>query len=159
MIAENIAINTQEPRELLEEPRQEITQPYLPDSQSDIIRVMSLYKSKGLTASLVLVTGCMAGALPSIDPAVTQAQQDFHVDEQHRLFYVAITRASATLVVSSSVMLPLADAYRNRIRVYRRSVRYGESFAITGASPFLNDLGSSAPSTMHTDQWRGVVGF
>ena len=159
LIAEKLAIKTEDPRGLLEELRQEITQPYLPDSQSDIIRVMSLYKSKGLTASLVLIAGCMAGALPSIDPGFTQAQQDFHLDEQRRLFYVAITRASETLVVSSSVMLPLSDAYQNRIQVYRTMVRYGESFAITGASPFLNDLGPSAPSTMHTDQWRGVAGF
>ena len=33
--------------------------------QNDIIRVMSLHKSKGLTAKCVLVVGCVAGALPT----------------------------------------------------------------------------------------------
>lgn len=159
VIAENLAINAQDPPELLEELRQEITQPYLPDSRSDVIRVMSFHKSKGLTASLVLVAGCMAGALPSIDTDATQALQDFQLEEQRRLFYVAITRASETLVVSSSVMLPITDAYRNKIQVYRKMWYHGESFAITGASPFLNDLGPSAPSTINTNQWRNVEGF
>jgi DNA helicase-2/ATP-dependent DNA helicase PcrA len=53
-----------------------LTQPELPRSAGDVIRVMSLHKSKGLTAELVVVAGCIGGAIPSIDPDLPEAEQD-----------------------------------------------------------------------------------
>ena len=43
-----------------------ITQPELP-TDVDYVRVMSLHKSKGLTADLVIVMGCVEGLIPRID--------------------------------------------------------------------------------------------
>ena len=63
-----IAPNVQTPDELLKELRTEITQPELPGTQGQSIRIMSLHKSKGLTASLVVIAGCVAGILPSLIP-------------------------------------------------------------------------------------------
>ena len=159
LMAENIAIEFPDPRELLETLRQEITQPYLPDSKSDIVRVMSLHKSKGLTARLVVVAGCVAGALPTIDTAESQAIQDFQLEEQRRLFYVAITRPSDTLILSSFTTLPTRDALQNGIHVVRYYRRGGAPFARTAASPFIAELGPSAPTPIDTKTWRIQAGF
>lgn len=159
LMAENIAIELADPPELLEMLRQEITQPYLPDSKGDIVRVMSLHKSKGLTARLVVVAGCVAGALPTIDTKEPQAVQDFQLEEQRRLFYVAITRPTDTLVLSSFITLPSRDALQNGIHVVRYYRRGGNSFAQTAASPFIAELGPTAPTPIDTQTWRTQVGF
>lgn len=62
----------------------------------DYIRVMSLYKSKGLTADLVVVVGCIQGLIPFIPDDLSSAERDRALEEQRRLFYVAITRTRQT---------------------------------------------------------------
>ena len=52
-----IAADVAQPPELLEELRVAITQPELPGPQSNAVRIMSLHKSKGLTARLVIIAG------------------------------------------------------------------------------------------------------
>ena len=159
LMAENIAVETEDAKEILELLRQEITQPHLPDSQSDVIRVMSLHKSKGLTAHLVMVMGCVAGALPTIDQRDSPAVQDFQREEQRRLFYVALTRATHTLVVSSFIALPSREALQNGIQVVRYRGRGPDSIAETAASPFIAELGPAAPATIGTIEWRRRAGF
>jgi DNA helicase II / ATP-dependent DNA helicase PcrA len=53
-------------RELLDEVRIGVTQMETP-IDVDFVRVMSLHKSKGLTAKVVVVMGCIEGMIPSID--------------------------------------------------------------------------------------------
>jgi superfamily I DNA/RNA helicase len=159
LMAEAIAVRIEDPRKLLEELREDVTQPYLPDSQSDVVRVMSLHKSKGLTAGLVVVAGCMEGALPRVDADLPPAAQDAQYEEQRRLFYVAITRATDTLVISSATALPLADAYRSQVTIRRRRMIGGEPVAVTTASPFISELGAAAPPVIRGSDWRARVGF
>jgi DNA helicase II / ATP-dependent DNA helicase PcrA len=77
--------------QLLDRLRASITQPELP-TDVDYVRVMSLHKSKGLTADLVVVMGCVEGLVPTLPRDVTQAERDLALEEQRRLFYVSITR-------------------------------------------------------------------
>lgn len=159
LMAETIALNVQDPTALLDELRLAITQPYLPDSGSDIIRVMSLHKSKGLTASLVVIAGAMAGALPTVDGSSPQADQDAQRFEQRRLFYVAITRATDTLVVSAPSLVPFAEAMRAQVTVVRQRRIGGEQYSVVAMTPFLGELGASRPNTITGDSWRTNVGF
>jgi DNA helicase II / ATP-dependent DNA helicase PcrA len=159
LMAEMIAVATEEPSEILEALRQDITQPYLPDSSSDVIRVMSLHKSKGLTAALVVVAGCMAGALPRIDPEAQPAEQDAQLREQRRLFYVAITRATDTLVLSSPVLLPFAAAMQAQVTIARRRRVGNRQLAETSMSPFVQELGQACPRPVGTQTWRLSDGF
>ena len=159
LIAEEIAVNTSDARGILEEMRQTITQPYLPDSDSDVIRVMSLHKSKGLTASLVVIVGAMAGALPHIDDALSPAEQDAQLLEQRRLFYVAITRTTDALVISAPVLVPFAQAMQAQVTVVRRRWLSGESYSVVAMSPFIAELGTSCPAVVTADAWRTAVGF
>ena len=159
LLAERLALENQEAPSLLKALTQAITQPELPDSSSDIIRVMSLHKSKGLTAALVIVCGCVAGALPSIKANASRAEQDAQFEEQRRLFYVAITRATTSLVVSSSVSMPVRDAKAGGIPDRGKFFDGGVVMARTAASPFLNELGPTAPDPIETAVWRRQVGF
>lgn len=159
LLADRIALEVPEPVALLEAITESITQPELPDSSSDIIRVMSLYKSKGLTASIVVVAGCVAGALPSIDRNALQAVQDAQLEEQRRLFYVSITRATDTLVLSSSAIMPLRDAMAGRIYVRGRFFDGDVAMVRTASSPFLGELGPTAPNPIASATWRQRAGF
>jgi DNA helicase II / ATP-dependent DNA helicase PcrA len=159
LLAERLALDNPEPEALLEALTEAITQPELPGSNSDIVRVMSLHKSKGLTASVVVVCGCVAGALPSINTRATPAEQDAQLEEQRRLFYVAITRASTSLVVSASTSMPVRDAMASGIQVRSRFFENGVAMARTAASPFLNELGPATPNPINTAVWRQRAGF
>lgn len=130
-------------RELLDVVRRHITQPELP-TNVDYVRVMSLHKSKGLTASMVVVVGCLEGLMPFIDQGVSRAEQTRSLEEQRRLFYVAITRTKGVLVLSSVTCLPTKLAYRMQAQVGR--ARGPNSATIT--SRFIAELGRECPAVL-----------
>jgi DNA helicase-2/ATP-dependent DNA helicase PcrA len=158
-VAGSLALLAASNEDLLAELRQAITQPELPGSDSDVIQVMSLHKSKGLTRDVVVVAGCMAGTLPSIDPDDPAEEQAHQLEEQRRLFYVGITRATQVLVISSAVALPLRDALKGGATVSRRTFINGEPYAITAFTPFLPELGPTAPAPISTAEWRRRSGL
>jgi DNA helicase-2/ATP-dependent DNA helicase PcrA len=154
-IALLIAPNVQIPNQLLDELRTDITQPELPGTQGTSIRIMSLHKSKGLTARLVIIAGCVTGIIPSIDPQAPLAEQNRQRQEQRRLFFVGLTRSTETLVLSSAVRMPYAAALQMGMQVAARS---GPN-AILQASPFLAELGPNAPQPISGNTWRTQIGF
>lgn len=129
-----------EPATLLDMIQRGITQPELP-IDVDYVRVISLHKSKGLTADVVVVTGCIEGLIPTLPRDATPQEKLRALEEQRRLFYVAITRTRQTLVLSSVTRLPVADAYRMGAQV-----RGHGNHAPTIASRFLSELGPSRPA-------------
>jgi ATP-dependent DNA helicase UvrD/PcrA len=143
------------PTELLQELRTVVTQPEIPGDQSNIIRVMSLHKSKGLTARVVVVAGCVAGAIPTVDSDDPPDEQQKKIEEQRRLFYVAITRTTDVLVISGAVRMSYADAMQMNVQFGP-----GEGGNVTLiASPFLQQLGPQRPLTETGQTWRARVGF
>lgn len=66
------------------------------DPQGDYITLMSVHSAKGLEFDAVLVTGMEENLFPSY---MSMRDQDL-IDEERRLFYVAITRARQHLVLS-----------------------------------------------------------
>ncbi len=127
---------------LVQHLRSAIAQPELP-TDVDYVRVMSLHKSKGLTTDLVVVTGCLEGLMPHVDQDQPLAGQEKALEEQRRLFYVAITRCRQTLVLSYVNYLPRAQAHRMRARVGRGGPPL---LAPTTASRFFAHLGNHRPS-------------
>lgn len=159
LLAQRIAYLTPNPEALLDELRVATTQPELPGSDSDIIQVMSLHKSKGLTRDLVVVAGCMAGTLPFIDDGDSAEVQVAKLEEQRRLFYVAITRATKVLLISAASTLPLSDALRGGAAVKKKTFQGGKPFAVTAFTPFLGELGPTAPSAISTATWKKQAGI
>ncbi len=136
------------PRKLGDTIRRHVSQPEMP-TDVDYIRVMSLHKSKGLTADLVVVCGCLQGLIPSIDTDATPQEQQRAMEEQRRLFYVAITRTRQTLVLSSVTGLPSAVAFRMRAR----TTRTVGTTARTVASQFIHELGPQCPAAVTGQQF------
>ena len=159
LMAQSIAVGTPDPGELLDLLTEAITQPVLPGSGEDVIRVMSLHKSKGLTAKVVMIAGCMAGALPMIPESAIDAEIDSQYKEQRRLFYVAITRATDILVISGSAIMTLKDAKSNMVKIDNIRRHGDELMAQTSMSPFIDELGIVAPATISTNEWRKAVGL
>ena len=117
-----------------------VTQPELPRNV-DYVRVMSLHKSKGLTADLVAVVGCVEGLIPTISSNTTPVEQERALEEQRRLFYVAITRTRRVLILSSVTQIPRDIAYRLGVQFHGRTPTHVQTIA----SRFLTELGPARP--------------
>jgi DNA helicase-2/ATP-dependent DNA helicase PcrA len=141
------------PKQLNDAIRRSISQPDMP-TDVDYIRVMSLHKSKGLTADLVVVCGCLQGLMPSIDTDATRQEQQRAMEEQRRLFYVAITRTRQILVLSSVTGLPAAVAFKMRAR----TTRTVQGVAGTVASQFIYELGPRCPAAVTGQQFLANAG-
>ena len=61
----------------------------------------------------LFAVACKA-CFPSIDTDDTPQEQQRSLEEQRRLFYVAITRTRQTLILSSMTGLPAAAAFKLR---------------------------------------------
>jgi DNA helicase-2/ATP-dependent DNA helicase PcrA len=141
--------DSMQPSAMLERLRSLITQPEMPE-QSDFVRIMSLQKSKGLTSKVVIVLGCIEGLAPFIDSDETLAEQQEILREQRRLFYVAMTRPSDILVLSSFVAIDRHLAYK-----IGASTRFGLTLrARTIASRFLGELGPTTPAANVGAAWE-----
>lgn len=117
-------------------------------SERNHVRIMSLHASKGLSAKYVVVMSAIEGLIPRLDKN-SEISIDKQLEEQRRLFYVAITRCKSsdndypgTLVISSFVKLPGKEALELNIRAKPHRV------CNVSASRFIRDFGETAPSTI-----------
>jgi len=129
-----------EPVTLQQEIREKTTQASEPES-GNYVRIMSLHKSKGLTSRAVIVTSCVQSLIPFIDPNLAATARAQALEEQRRLFYVALTRATDLLVLSS--FQSMDQGLGHQIGASLRSGRNGQGFTV--ASQFMGELGSTAP--------------
>lgn len=136
-------------RELLDCIRSSITQPVMPE-KVDYVRVMSLHKSKGLTSKIAIVSGCSHGLIPFLDSDHTPIEARENLREQRRLFYVAITRCTETLVISSVASMKRNFAWKIGARV----AGFGITSARTIASQFMSELGPTAPQSKRGMDWQ-----
>lgn len=127
-----------------------ITKPEIPTEIEDV-RIMSLHKSKGLSAPVTIIAGCIEGLLPKQPrDGLTAAETLAEIEEQRRLFYVGISRVKSlptagkpgTLILTNSRMMPLATAMGAGIAPAQ--VNYGDAHMI--ASRFIREMGASAPA-------------
>lgn len=127
-----------------------VTQPELPE-EGDFVRIMSLQKSKGLTSKVAIVAGCIRGLIPFQDLKETSVEQAQILLEQRRLFYVAITRCTEILVLSSALRLQRKFAFDigAEIQGYGNTVR-----AVT--SQFIDELGPQAPERRLGANWQSA---
>ena len=128
--------------------RTSVTQPSMPE-EVDYVRVMSLHKSKGLTSKVTIISGCTQGLIPFVNADETAEEARATLQEQRRLFYVAITRCTETLAISSTVRMPRKFAWKIGARV---APGMG-SVATTVASIFIDELGPDAPASKRGSEW------
>jgi superfamily I DNA/RNA helicase len=131
-----------------------VTQHDVPESP-DFVRIMSLHKSKGLTSPVVFLAGMVDGIVPTIPARLDEVAAEAAVHEQRRLVYVAVTRASEELIISSSSQMELGLANGLGVRVVRDGIRRvaGQLIAPTIASPYLREMSESAPRALRGLNW------
>ncbi len=134
---------------------------YSPEAPLDVdcVRVMSLHKAKGLTIHSVFLAGCNRGWLPFSDGDLQGDPATKKKEEQRRLFYVAITRRTDTLLLSSFLQIPLRGAAATHIHTTGRPTG-PELLVPTEPSEFLAELGPNAPDAIPgatlLARWRPV---
>ena len=131
-----------------------ITQPELP-TETDCIRVMSLHKSKGLTAKLVIIAGFAQGLIPFVPNGLTPDEYHKRMQEQRRLFFVSLTRVTECLVLSSAKLFQRVEARDMSLDFQSYSQHWVQSVP----SPFAAQLGPSAPAeAIDGDEWLDSLG-
>ncbi len=133
------------PNDLLQLLRDYLTKPEIP-AEPDFVRVMSLHASKGLTSRVVIVAGIIESLIPRAEREEDSPDERMrYLHEQRRLFYVAVTRPSERLVLSSPAHIDTADALAMGARV----ARDGQ----TSPSRFITELGLPGAALRGSD-WR-----
>jgi superfamily I DNA/RNA helicase len=136
--------------EWLFEIMQAISQPEIPSEVEDV-RIMSLHKSKGLSAPVTIIAGCVEGLLPRQPERGTPLTEAAAlIEEQRRLFFVGISRVKSdlphgkpgTLILTYSRQMPMATAMGSGISPAGSA--YG--IARLNASRFIRELGPHAPA-------------
>ena len=144
------SVGGEDRQEFLRELTTAIAKPEVPSEIAEV-RIMSLHKSKGLSAPVTFVAGCVEGLLPKQpDGNLPQELQVAALEEQRRLFYVGISRVKAspsegkpgTLVLTYSQAMPLATAMG--AGVSPAAVSYGTAYL--NASRFIQEIGQAGPA-------------
>ena len=131
------------PKELFKILVEKISKPEIPQKRSEI-HIMSLHKSKGLEADLIIIPSCVEGLIPRIDNEKTPVEQQEELEEARRLFYVGITRTKKVLILSS--FLYLNDGVAKRTNIKHKIIKKG--LAKVQSSTFLRELGPSCPASI-----------
>jgi superfamily I DNA/RNA helicase len=117
------------------------------------LQVTTLWGAKGVTAEHVYILGVCREALPGQRRDEYPGTDADYVDEQRRLFYVSITRAKKTLVISRA-----RHVGRGPAKQLGLTVTTGTKFwADLKMSPFLHDIMSLLPVAAPGDSWGGCV--
>ena len=117
------------------------------------LQVATLWGAKGVTAEHVYIIGVCQEALPGQRREEYPGTDADYVDEQRRLFYVSITRAKETLVISRALRIGRGPAKQLGL-----TVTTGTPFwADLKMSPFLHDIMGVLPTAVQGDSWGGCV--
>jgi superfamily I DNA/RNA helicase len=124
-----------------------LTVPDIPDN-IDHVRIMSLHSSKGLNAKFIIMVSMIDELMPFFSKDDVRKEIEI-IEEQRRLFYVAMTRCKSSeidypgrLIISSFIRLSGVDAVRIGINANPKSQKVVQS------SRFINDFGRIKPETI-----------
>ncbi|MGK2957249.1 MAG: 3'-5' exonuclease [Acidimicrobiales bacterium] len=139
-------------RELYDALHDAISQPDVPLEIAEV-RVMSLHKSKGLSAPYVFVVGCIEGLLPTKPGTdLTHEERDAKLQEDRRLFYVGITRVKADLpdkvgylALTYPQTMLAADAFKSQIA----PVSVTRGIAYLQPSRFFSEMMPHVPTAQY----------
>lgn len=115
------------------------------------LQVTTLWGAKGVTAEHVCIVGVCKEALPGERRDEYPGTDADYVDEQRRLFYVSITRAKKTLVISRALRVGRGAAKQLGLTVTTGS----KYWADLKMSPFLHDIIGLLPAAVPGDSWAG----
>ena len=122
------------------------------DSPEEInhVRIMSLHASKGLSAKLVILVSMIDELIPFFSESPKDTNEELRIiEEQRRLFYVAITRTKSStdsypgrLIISSYIWIHGIEALRMGLKA--RS----DNYLRVSATRYISDFGRTSPRTI-----------
>jgi hypothetical protein len=122
------------------------------DESSDL-HVSTLWGAKGVTAEHVYMLGACNEALPGARRPEYPGTEVQYREEQRRLFYVSITRARRTLVISRALYCNVVAARKIGLSVPHDAV----SPYKLQMSSFHRDITKLLPKAVNGDMWGGLV--
>lgn len=116
----------------------------------DHVRIMSLHASKGLSAKFVILLSMIDEFMPFLPRLdIPEGEINKIVEEQRRLFYVAITRVKSSerdypgrLIISSYIWIHGIEASRMGLSANPKK------YLRVSSTRFINDFGRTAPRTI-----------
>ena len=118
-------------------------------SEDTKIKIMTLHGAKGLSSHTVIVAGVVNGILPSKDKNTNQYT---NLDEDRRLFYVALTRAKNRLILSSFKKVTSIENSQKNLGLSGYSI-----WLNTSSSMFFTELGMDTPPVVLGDNWLNTL--
>ncbi len=118
------------------------------------VKVATLWGAKGVTADHVAVIGLCAEALPGERRPEYPGTDLQYFAEQQRLFYVSLTRAKKTLVLSRAKGIHPWKA--RPLGLNPKPSNVAKNWARLEQTPFLRDIRSFLPDAVSGDDWQGV---
>jgi len=107
-----------------------------------------LHKAKGPTAKMLIIVNCMEGCIPFIGDYESEEEKQEGLAEQERMFFVALTRTTRILVISSVGIMRRGDVARMSM-----VAPTGWYWSPTMPSRFINMLGQAAPCPVNGDDY------
>jgi superfamily I DNA/RNA helicase len=102
---------------------------------------------------MVVIANCLEGCIPyHVDDSVSEPEKQVILAEQERLFFVALTRTTNILVISSSGIMRRGDIAR--LGAVPGSGRWWPE---TPPSRFINMLGTAAPDPIIGEDYMEQV--
>jgi superfamily I DNA/RNA helicase len=120
------------------------------DHSPDFVRVMTLHKSKGLTANQVFILGVVESILPNYSGVISGEERVDKVTEARRLLYVGITRTANELVISSFRSVEAGEGLKFGLKPSSPARR--SRFSTTSSS-LMRELGSIGGRTIQGEDW------
>ncbi len=117
------------------------------------IHISTMWGAKGVTAEHVYILGLFKEAVPGTRRSEYPGTDDEYFEEQRRLFYVSITRAKQTMVLSRPVKINRNEAARMGVALLDGSNPY----PFLEASPFLLETLRIFPTSVDGEDWDGPV--
>lgn len=113
------------------------------------IKIMTLHSAKGLSSHTVIIAGAINGILPSKDlSSGTWA----NLEEDRRLFFVALTRAKKRLILSSFKKVRKIENMQKNLGL----PGYG-MWLDTSSSMFFLELGPDKPAVVIGEDWLNTL--
>ena len=114
-------------------------------SENTKIKIMTLHGAKGLSSHTVIVAGAVNGIIPSKD---RNTGQYTNLEEDRRLFYVALTRAKSRLILSSFKKVKSTENSQKKLGLSGNFM-----WLNTSSSMFFTELGTDKPPVVLGDNW------
>ena len=111
--------------------------PLISDAEDPLVKITTLHSAKGLEEDNVVTVGVPDQLMPG------RPKDDEDPAEKGRLFYVAVTRAKESLIVSWPQSIPANLMEQNGGRIDRYTFHNGVRCAKTSRSRLLTRIGSS----------------